>query len=235
MARRAAESAAPLLGERRLFYVGLVSLLCAALIVIIDFADNAGLKSRLSELEADNRKHAAALSGMGNRLSRFDEPGQALADLNARVETLAVSLAALEGRLAPVARQESIEVAVMEKAAPADDKPSAPGQTFAEPVSQSDTTAAVSEVEAALDRPAAGGDAPWVINLVSLYDTAAADRFASSAQSRGVRVEQNKVDVKGREVWRLQISGFATQQEARNFADSASAKLGLKEVWVFKR
>jgi len=235
-ARRAAEFVAPVLGERRLFYTGLVSLLCAVLIVIIDFADNAGLKSRLSTLEADSRKHSAALSGMGNRLSSLDEPGQELADLNARVETLAVSLASLEGRLAPVARRESIDVAVMEKAVSEVGGASAPVQTPAAPVAKTGAAAAaVGEVEAALDGPAAGGDAPWVINLVSLYDKAAADQFVSRAQSKGVRVEQNKVAVKGRDVWRLQISGFATQQQARDFADGATEKLGLKEVWVFKR
>ena len=46
---------------------------------------------------------------------------------------------------------------------------------------------------------------------------------------------QNRVTVKGREVWRLQISGFATQQEARAYGATVSEKLGLKDVWVFKR
>jgi hypothetical protein len=231
----AREHGAPALSDRRLFYVGLVTLVCAALIVIIDFADNAALKRRLSALETDSRNHAAALSGMGNRLSTVDRPVQELADLNARVETLAVSVAALEGRLAPVARGQSIEVAGMEKAAAAVADASVPEKSIVSPRPEAKTAGSVGEVEAALDKPVAGSDADWVINLVSLYDKAAADRFMSTAKSKGVRVDQNEVTVKGRQVWRLQITGFTTHQEARAYAAGVSEKLGLKDVWVFKR
>jgi hypothetical protein len=74
-----------------------------------------------------------------------------------------------------------------------------------------------------------------VINLVSLYDKAAADGFMDRAKSKGVRVDQNRVTVKGKQVWRLQIAGFTTQQEARAYGATATEKLGLKEAWVFKR
>ena len=106
--------AAAALTDRRLFYVGLVALVCAMLILVLDFGDNAGLKHRLSALEAGSRNHAAALSEMRDRFAAVGEPGQALADLNARLDTLTVSVAALDGKLAAAAPRASFEAAAME-------------------------------------------------------------------------------------------------------------------------
>lgn len=235
-ARPVRETGAALLTDRRLFYIGLVSLVCATLILIIDGADSARLKHRLSALEAGSRNHADALSEMRDRFAAVSAPGQALADLNARVETLAVSVAALDGKLAAAAPRASFEAAAMEKTPHLDNDPSASHKPVAPPVpEQTATAAAVREVEAVLDTPADAANGPWLINLVSLYDKAAADRFVATAESKGVRATQNRVTVKGRDVWRVQISGFATQQEARAYGATASEKLGLKDVWVFKR
>jgi cell division septation protein DedD len=235
-ARPVRETGAAVLTDRRLFYIGLVSLVCATLILIIDGADSARLKHRLSALEAGSRNHADALSEMRDRFAAVSGPGQALADLNARVETLAVSVAALDGKLAAAAPRASFEAAAMEKTPPPDNDPSASHKPAAPPVpEQTATAAAVRAVEAVLDTPADAANGPWLINLVSLYDKAAADRFVATAESKGVRVTQNRVTVKGREVWRVQISGFATQQEARAYGATAGEKLGLKDVWVFKR
>ena len=94
------------------------------------------------------------------------------------------------------------------------------------------TAAAVREVEAVLDAPAAARNGPWVIPMVSLYAQAAAARFVAAAETKGVRVTENRVTVKGREVWRLQIGGFAEQQDARAYGVTVSEKLGLKDVWT---
>jgi hypothetical protein len=224
------------LTDRRLFHVGLVALVCAALILILDFGDSARIKHRLSALEAGSRNHSAVLSEMRDRFAAAGEPGQALADLNARLDSLTVSVAALDGKLAAASPPASFEAAAMEnKPRPENDATDSP-EPAAKPVPvPAATAAAVREVEAVLDAPADARNGPWLINLVSLYDKAAADRFVATAESKGVRVTQNRVTVKGREVWRLQIDGFATQQEARAYGVTASAKLGLKDVWVFKR
>jgi len=76
---------------------------------------------------------------------------------------------------------------------------------------------------------------PWVINLASIQDKEAADRFAARARSRGITVEQNSMTFKGKEFWRIQITGFLTANDARTYAASAKEKLGLKETWVMKR
>ena len=224
------------LADRRLFYIGLVALVCAILVLILDFGDSARLKHRLSALEAGNRNHAAALSEMRDRFAAVSEPGQALAELNERVDTLTVSVAALDGKLAAASPRASFEAAAMEKTPHPDNDAGAGPEPVATPVAEPvATAAAVREVEAVLDAPAAARNGPWVINLVSLYDKAAADRFVAAAETKGVRVSENRVTVKGREVWRLQISGFAEQQDARAYGVTVSEKLGLKDVWVFKR
>ena len=224
------------LTDRRLFYVGLVALVCAMLILILDFGDSARLKHRLSALEAGSRNHSAVLSEMRDRFAAVGEPGQALADLSARLDTLTVSVAALDGKLAAASPRASFEAAAMEKTPHPDNDASAGPEPVATPVAEPVVTAAaVREVEAVLDAPADAPNGPWLINLVSLFDKAAADRFVATAESKGVRVTENRVTVKGREVWRLQIDGFATQQEARAYGATVSEKLGLKDVWVFKR
>jgi len=223
------------LTDRRLFYIGLVSLVCATVILILDFADSARLKNRLSALEAGSRNQVNALTEMRERLTAVSAPGRALADLNARVETLTVSVAALDGRLAMAAPRESSEAAAMEKTPQVDSDSSASHEPVVPPAPEAAPADVAHDVEAVLDAPAEVGSAPWVINLVSLYDKQAADRFMATAESKGIRVKQSRVTVKGREVWRLQISGFETQQEARTYGAIASEKLGLKDVWVFKR
>ncbi len=224
------------LTDRRLFYTGLVALVCATLVLILDFADSARLKHRLNALEAGSRNQAAMLSDVRDRFAAVSEPDRALVDLNARLDKLTVSVAALDGKLAAVSPGASFEAAAMEKT-PHPDEDSAPGpEPLAPPVPQTVATAgAVRAVESVLDAPTDARNGPWLINLVSLYDKAAADRFVATAKSKGVRVTENRVTVKGREVWRLQIGGFATQQEARAYGATASEKLGLKDVWVFKR
>jgi hypothetical protein len=74
----------------------------------------------------------------------------------------------------------------------------------------------------------------WVINLLSDPNKALAERFAARARDRGVPVEENRSEVKGRVFWRVQITGFGTMSEARAHAEEVKAKLRLKDVWIFK-
>ncbi|MGB7933696.1 MAG: SPOR domain-containing protein [Gammaproteobacteria bacterium] len=75
----------------------------------------------------------------------------------------------------------------------------------------------------------------WVINLLSDPNKALAERFAARARDRGVPVEENRSEVKGRVFWRVQITGFGTASEARAHAEEVKAKLRLKDVWIFKQ
>jgi hypothetical protein len=81
--------------------------------------------------------------------------------------------------------------------------------------------------------PEDGG--PWVINLISSRDRGYVSRYADGAQAKGIQAEVTNAEVKGREYWRLQIKGFQTMAEAKSFSEPIKEKLGLKDVWIFKR
>ncbi len=55
-------------------------------------------------------------------------------------------------------------------------------------------------------------EGPWVINLVSSTSQADADRMAEKARSVGIETQQQQVMVKGTQYWRVQVTGFTSQQ-----------------------
>ena len=76
---------------------------------------------------------------------------------------------------------------------------------------------------------------PWVINLVSTSSKTDADRLSKKALSKDIQTEQQQITVKGTQYWRVQITGFSTAEDARAYADTAKAQLGLKDAWIMKR
>jgi hypothetical protein len=85
-----------------------------------------------------------------------------------------------------------------------------------------------------IDSQAAGKRGSWVINLLSSPRKSDADRFADIARKRGIAVEQTTIMLKGREFFRVQITGFLTEKQAEESARPVKDKLGLKDVWIFK-
>jgi cell division septation protein DedD len=75
----------------------------------------------------------------------------------------------------------------------------------------------------------------WVVNLASFADRQDAAGFSERAQSKEVDVEQNHVTVKGKSYWRVRVTGFRSAAEAKGYAASVEAKLGLKETWISRR
>lgn len=193
--------------NRRLFYVGLLSLVTAVGILLFDFGDGTRTEYRMSALESAINRQVNALTLLRARLSSMDTRTKELTELNTRVETLAVSFAALETRLAGAPQ-------------PASDKPAAETLTKSVPPTQPQSIS---------------NEGPWVINLVSLYDETAANLFTEKARTQGVRAETSQVAVKGKQVWRVQVSGFSTRDEASTYGDTSKEKLGLNSVWIFKK
>jgi hypothetical protein len=76
---------------------------------------------------------------------------------------------------------------------------------------------------------------PWTINLISSPDKTYAVSFSDKAQSRGISTELQEASVKGTPYWRVQITGFSTQDEAITAADTVKDKLGLTDIWIMKR
>mgnify|MGYP001551770913 FL=1 len=81
-------------------------------------------------------------------------------------------------------------------------------------------------------REEAGG---WIINLASVPQKESAERFAEKAKSRGVDARLYQVTVRGKDYWRVHMSGFATAKEAKAQASLVEKKLGIKDVWVTRR
>lgn len=80
-----------------------------------------------------------------------------------------------------------------------------------------------------------GAIGSWVVNLHSLQNRAAAEDFAALARAQGIEVELSNVKVRGKQFWRIQVTGFPTADEARSYAGASRNRLRLKEVWVMKR
>jgi hypothetical protein len=76
---------------------------------------------------------------------------------------------------------------------------------------------------------------PWLINLASLPSQSDAERFMQRARSRDIDTQQQKVTVKGKKYWRVQITGFSTAADARAYAGTVKEMLGLKDVWIMTR
>ncbi len=76
---------------------------------------------------------------------------------------------------------------------------------------------------------------PWTINLISSPDKSYAVDFSNTARSKGVRTELQEVSLKGTPYWRVQVTGFSTQGEAKAYADNVKDKLGLTATWIMKR
>lgn len=226
----AAGAASGRTADRRMLHIGLASLAIAVAIVIFDLAGSASTRHRLAALEMAAHRQAEALADVQIRLTA-DRDKEQLVSLDKRLDRLAVSVAALETvKLLPAGSEAAVPSGTVHGdnrvlRAPA----AAPGQSETSP-----ETLSPPPVSAAA--PAAGsGEGSWVINLVSLYDQAAADRFARRAGDLGIAVEQNQAQVQGRPVWRLQIAGFASRNEALAYSEANKDKLGLKKVWIFKR
>ena len=79
------------------------------------------------------------------------------------------------------------------------------------------------------------GSGPWIINLLSSRKKLDTDRLAKIAATHGIPVVQNRAIVKGKEYWRLQVTGFGNATEAKNYAIPIKKKLGIKDVWIFQQ
>jgi hypothetical protein len=223
---RAGQTAATRRNDRRMLQVGLASLAVAVAIVGFDLATKSSTSRRLGALEKVTSEQAETLAGVQIRLTADKQQEDQVGELSARVNELAVAVAALEtGQLAPAARNARTDT-------PPASPVTQPTRDEEEHPLKISPTAAAAPPARRQDAVASG---PWVLNLVSLYDQTAADQFADKAHEAGIPVEQNPAEVKGKRVWRLQVSGFDSREAASHYADANKHKLGLKTVWIFKR
>ena len=226
---------------RRFYYFGLLLLVVAVSIITADYLRAFGLGSRVSALESLVGTHDAELA----RLQTDDVTGEVTGEYRAPV-TSGGSVSIPESDVSdPAVPQEKVfatstttETAGISDIVESTASPSAG-------LSGEETTSAAMSVEPEgvpgqdaadvyVDSQDAEKRGPWVINLLSSPKKSDADRFADNARKQGIAVEQASISLKGREFFRVQLTGFLTKKQAEESARPVKDKLGLKDVWIFK-
>lgn len=117
---------------------------------------------------------------------------------------------------------------------PADDTiiPAASGEN-AGTVSDSPTDAGITDSIGKSKNQASGSS--WSVNIASFQQEDQAADFVSDARSKGVDATSVGVVVRGRDYWRVTVTGFATAAAARIQAEQIRNKLGVSDVWIARK
>ncbi len=191
----------------------------------------------MSALEVKSINDISVPAELQTRISSNNELRESLEFLNGRVDKLDESIASLEEKLLRV--YTLVDSITASTALEATESKAALSKDIQQPA-----TVVTKGPDEAADQGVISGEqgltvaddrGAWVINLASLTSKDAADRFAVSAQSKGIQTELTRVTVKGKEYWRIQLTNFPTAKEARSYAGSVKEKLGLKDIWISRR
>jgi hypothetical protein len=166
--------------------------------------------------------------------SRVTEPNNEQSILADRPQAASVSSASAASREQAVPETGGTDTATA--VVVATQQANAPGQPDAAAVDSMDTE--LSRTESEVEKTAvtaSTGDGPWIINLLSSRSKQDTDRLAEIAATHGIPVVQSRAIVKGKEYWRLQVTGFSNASEAKNYALPVKQKLGIKDVWIFRQ
>ena len=80
------------------------------------------------------------------------------------------------------------------------------------------------------------GQSSWIVNLATLSDNAAVDKFIKKANSVGLVVQAEEVAVNDKLMYRLSIPGITSYEEAQKLAATAQTQLGLSQKpWIAKQ
>jgi hypothetical protein len=217
----------------------------AVSIITADYLRAFGLGSRVAALESLVGAHDTELARFQSRLLADDAAGDVTDQYRAPVKS-GGSVSTPESDVSAVALLQENAFATSTTAETAG--LSETGEFAAYPsagLSSEEETTADMIVEPAglpgqdvaavyVDSQDAGKRGPWVINLLSSPRKSDADRFADNARKQGIPVEQGTIRLKGRDFFRVQLTGFLTQKQAEESARPVKDKLGLKNVWIFK-
>jgi cell division septation protein DedD len=79
------------------------------------------------------------------------------------------------------------------------------------------------------------GGRPWVVNIASFANKAAATKALKSMKARGIDAKESSVVVKGRTWHRLRVTGFETQALASKYLQKLKKVPGLSHPWITKQ
>jgi hypothetical protein len=205
---------------------------------------------KLSSMTTDLESRQMAADELEERISKITKDLQILGDLAAELESKHRAATATTSTVVPAKKKlvsRITELPTVAKETPAIETKLTP--VAVSPSPKLDTDSSTSKRETSLTEPKESQDSvvskqrvasvpqnrPWTINLISSPDIAYAESFSDTAQSRGISTELQEVSVKGTPYWRVQVTGFSTQREAKTAADNVKDKLGLTDVWIMQR
>jgi hypothetical protein len=248
--------------ERRMFFAGLSLMIIAAGLALGAWQYTSHINTRISALETVTEKHSSELAEVQEWALPASMIEGKFAYLNAQMKALIDSFVKLENRLTtdsappPVkivaqadtlaaetgngatttgpAIMETVDTPVTTSAKATDDSVQKSSPTMAPVTPAAPETQATTQPEIPAV-PAGTAPGPWVINLASSPYKTAADQFAAKARTKDIPVELVKAEVKGRDYWRVQLTGFPSKAAARTYAGPTKEKLGLKDVWIFRQ
>ena len=221
------------------------------------------LRNRDRELADMQNKlfSASLLEGKYTSLdARISSLGNALANLEQRVQLIFAGKASEASKLPAVTAAQKI---ARQRASASDPaafsgtvirsvgETGAPAETVREPAQASEPAAnitaasgrtpattgnqAIDNRQPASATPAPQDSGPWAINLMSSIDRKDLERIARRAESADIPTLLTSADIKGRQYWRLQVTGFKSLAKAKARAPAIQQALGIGEVWFLKR
>ena len=222
----------------RLYYIGLLSIAIAVIIFTAGYLRTFDLVARVSELETFIHARQAELPRLQSGLSTpagagADERGDTLKTQAATVQPEEHAGSAVAPKQHALAIASTADMAEPRTVSDAHlvgrtGTETTPAAGNAQP---EDLNGRIAPLH---DDQLAGKSGPWVINLLSSPSKSDADRFAEKARKQGIPVEQTSVRLENREFFRVQLTGFLSEKQARESAGSVREQLGLKDVWIFK-
>jgi hypothetical protein len=74
----------------------------------------------------------------------------------------------------------------------------------------------------------------WAVNMMSLQNSAAADKLQQQLHDAGFAADIQEVQVNGQAWLRVRIEGFISRQDANSFASTINNQYGIQRPWVVK-
>jgi len=72
----------------------------------------------------------------------------------------------------------------------------------------------------------------WTVKLVSVGNKKAADQLQVEFRSKGIPAEQQRIEIDGKRIYRIAVSGFSTRGQANDYGQKVIKELGIDGYWV---
>ena len=182
----------------------------------VDDSTLAHVNSRIDNLAASVEAIANRSESSGSQISGEASPKNELANVNKDLAILAERLSNVEQKLSLLksAPQPAIKAKSRTK-------------TQTKPVKP-----AIAVDKTKSSSSAAGKTGTWSVNLMSVTEKSDADKQLKGFRQKGVAAEIQPKMISGKQWYRVQVTGFESKKEAREYAAQVKNKLGLASVWV---